>query len=337
MDGATTTTMENTSQQNYTDPWEAAFAAINKETTQAPETTTEEHSNTNTINNGSQVAEESNGNTDSNGIESNENTGVQNNAGRPDNSNGVYQEAYDDGDQELFNISSEEIDSIRQSIKDEAEETAIREIAQEFIRRGVRHNNGMLGASINDPDIMKKDSDGVPSFYNPDTGREFTGDNPRRQAIEWCEDYNRELAKVFNQACDKRVSELVKESDSRLQVLEFAPTYNNLDQIRRQMFDSIIEDYEVKDADGNAIGYSIDLNKALQTVNRQVQMIQEYSRMQQHQKEQQQDQPKEKSQPALDMRQTSGTNTGNSSKPKFNSVAEAMEYLQNQQINKEKK
>ena len=197
-------------------------------------------------------------------------------------------------------------------------------MAKAFIDRGIRHTNGKLGASLNDKDICKRDEDGVPRFYNPDTGREFTGDNPRRQAQEWVDDYNRELADAFNKACQNYEDKLMEAEEPRVRVLEFASTYDGLDPIRRSMFDNIVEDYEIRDGNGEIIGYSCDLDKALAVVNRQVAAIQSYSKAHAPAAGEQ-----AASGPALDMKSSNGAMDNNGGKPQFKSLAEAMEYQQN--------
>jgi len=197
------------------------------------------------------------------------------------------------------------------------------DVAQAYIRQGARHQGNRLGANISDPDICKRDSDGVPRFYNPETGREFTGDNPRRQAQEWVDDYNRELAEAFNKTCSDYSQRLMDQEGGRLAVIEFAPKYKALDPVRRSMLDSILEDYEVTDSNGDVVSYSCDLDKALAAVNRQVAVIQ-------RQYGQQAAKPKaEPSGPALDTPSTSG-GKGDSAKPQFKSIAEAMEWEQDQ-------
>lgn len=188
-------------------------------------------------------------------------------------------------------------------------------------RPAIRQTNGKLGATINDPDIYRVDPDtGVATFYNPDTGRPFTGDNPRAQAKQWVEDYNEDLRDTFNRYAEQRKTQLSEAAAPVIELMKFAPTYENLDPVRQQMLDALIEDYEVNDADGNPIGYSIDLNKALAQVNKQVAAIQQTA------------QKKPPTGPAIDMPVSGSGNVGNE-KP-ITSLAEAMEAQQNAQLEK---
>lgn len=198
---------------------------------------------------------------------------------------------------------------------------AIKEVAEYMVSKGIRNQQGRLGATINDPDIYKRAEDGTVSFINPDTGKPFTGDNPRAQAKQWVDQYNEELKETFDRMARSRHSELMETQKPVNELMAFAPVYEKLDPVRRDMLDALIEDYEVHDADGQAIGYSCDLNAALAQVNRQITKIRE-------------SQTKvEPSAPEVAMK----TGTGQSEiggAPEFKSLAEAMEWEQNNQLSK---
>lgn len=224
----------------------------------------------------------------------------------------------------MLGISEDEIAEYRDGLVEDVRDRTVGDIAKAFIDRGIRHRDGKLGANLDDPDICKRDSDGVPRFFNPETGREFTGDNPRRQAQEWVDDYNRELADAFNSACEKYEAKLMEQEAPSLAVIEFAPTYEKLDPIRRGMLDSVLEDYEIVE-DGQVVGYSVDLPKALALVDRQVAMIQGYAKANAPKKEE-----TPATGPALDMGNSASAVGGSGEKPNFRSLAEAMEWQQNQ-------
>lgn len=226
-------------------------------------------------------------------------------------------------------FGTEDVEKYRSNMDERIRNKAIDDVAKEFVKRGIRNRNGKLGATIDDSDVCKRDENGVPHFYNPETGQEFRGDNPRRQAQEWVDDYNKDLERVFNETCEKYENHLRQTEAPSLAVIEFAPKYEKLDDIRKGMFDNVIEDYEVRDKDGKLVGYSCDLDKALALVERQIAMIQNYAKS--HQQQQQQ-QP---SGPALDMKTSSGA-IQVEDKP-VSSLAEAMERLQDRQLAKLKR
>lgn len=223
-----------------------------------------------------------------------------------------------------IDLSDEEIAQYRESFVADIKDRTINDVVQAYIKQGARHQGNRLGATINDPDVCKRDRDGVPRFYNPETGREFTGDNPRRQAQEWVDDYNKGLADAFNRTCQDYSQKLMSQEGGRLAIIEFAPKYKALDPVRRSMFESIIEDYEVTDKSGNVVSYSCDLDKALAAVNRQVKVIQE-----RFSKQHQTKPAAPPTGPVLDTPSTTGAAKGGT-KPQFKSIEEAMEWEQDQ-------
>lgn len=230
-----------------------------------------------------------------------------------------------------FDYSAEEVNETISSIESSIEDQAISDVANAMKASGKIRvtRDGKLGASINDPDIYTKDEDGVPTYINPETGRPFTGDNPRAQAKQWVDDYNAELEQAFNKIAKQRIDELKKEKEPIVRTLKFAEIYKKLNDVQRDMLDSLIEDYEVKDEDGNAIGYSCDLDKALAQVNRQISKLTERGKAL-HPK-QEKPAPTE---PALDMPQSTGSSENKP--PQFKSLEEAMEWSQNQQLKQRK-
>lgn len=231
-----------------------------------------------------------------------------------------------------FDYSAEEVNETISSIESSIEDQAVSDVANAMKASGKIRvtRDGKLGASINDPDIYTKDEDGVPTYINPETGRPFTGDNPRAQAKQWVDDYNAELEQAFNKIAKQRIDELKKEKEPVVRTLKFAETYKKLNDVQRDMLDSLIEDYEVKDEDGNAIGYSCDLDKALTQVNRQISKLTERGKAL-HPK-QEKPVPTE---PALDMPQSTGSSENKP--PQFKSLAEAMSWSQDQMLKKGRK
>lgn len=230
-----------------------------------------------------------------------------------------------------FDYSAEEVNETISSIESSIEDQAVSDVANAMKASGKIRvtRDGKLGASINDPDIYTKDEDGVPTYINPETGRPFTGDNPRAQAKQWVDDYNAELEQAFNKIAKQRIDELKKENEPIVRTLKFAETYKKLNDVQRDMLDSLIEDYEVKDEDGNAIGYSCDLDKALAQINRQIAKLTERGKAL-HPK-QEKPAPIE---PALDMPQSTGSSENKP--PQFKSLEEAMAWSQDQQLKQRK-
>lgn len=323
-------TTENPTGQTEVDSWEAAFAAldsIGKENLEEPSDSNGDDAGGSDTDAGN--AGEGEGLSDSvEAADSSQDEGDVGGLGSDTGSNGQENGNAFAG---MLGVTEESIEKYESDLTESLKNQAINDIAQEFLKRNVRQKDGILGASLDDEDICKRDEDGVPHFYNPETGREFTGDNPRRQAQEWVNDYNQALADAFNKACTQYEKHLMEKAAPGIAVMKFALKYEKLDDIRRGMFDNVIEDYEIKDNDGKVVGYSCDLDKALALVERQISMIQSYAK--QRQSTAQEEKP---SGPALDMKTSSGAvASGEREAPK--SLADAMEMLQDQQLEKMKR
>lgn len=333
MDGQNEETLAPEVEQVPVDDWAAAFAALDKKDEEDSETDANADGGTDGDNGEVSDSEESDQGESSAPVEGNDGMESEDLPGGPSDLGG------EDGGEDVrfdwgnLDVSPEGIQSYRDELTKSIQDRTIKDVAAAYIRQGARNDNGRLGATINDPDVCKRDRDGVPRFYNPETGREFTGDNPRRQAQEWVDDYNRELRDAFNKTCAEYSQRLLKSEGVKLAVVEFAPKYQQLDQMRRSMFEAVIEDYEVTDNNGDVIGYSCDLDKALAAVNRQVSAIQrQYSKTHTAKANEPEKKP---SGPALDTPSTGGTAQQNG-KPQFKSIAEAMEWEQDQLLAKMK-
>ena len=311
-------------QQNDVDPWVAAFAALDSEEQKDVETASSAGDGNDAEDMGdAKGADAGVGSAEPEARDGNGNASLPGGPGDLGGDDSGSDGLAGEGDIEL---TEDEIKSYRESFVEDIRQRTLNDVANAYIRQGARNNNGRLGANINDPDICKRDSDGVPRFYNPETGREFTGDNPRRQAQEWVDDYNRELSEAFNKTCQEYSQKLMQQEGGRLAVIEFAPKYKTLDPVRRSMLDSILEDYEVTDENGDVVAYSCDLDKALAAVNRQVKVIRERYSNHNVKLDAKRSEP---SGPALDTPSTNGGQQGGG-KPQFKSIEEAMEWEQDQ-------
>lgn len=310
--------------KDQVDPWEAAFAALGKEmqdgavaAADAGDATGGELSAADGVD---QVE-------DSDAPGAADGAGDQGDTGEPGDTPGDDGAEDDEGDWFDLDITQEEVDEYRQRVTKDIEDRTLRDVSAAYIKQGARNTNGVLGASINDPDICKRGADGIPHFYNPETGREFTGPNPRKEAQEWVDFYNQNLRDAFNKTCNEYSAKLMANEEGKIAIIEFAPKYKGLDPIRRSMLDSLLEDYEITDDAGDVIGYSCDLNKALAAVNRQVKMIQSRYTGGAGVKP-------APTGPALDTPSTSPQQNGGTGMPEFKSVAEAMEWQQDQLLAK---
>ena len=309
------------------DSWEAAFAALEQRNKKEPEETPADRD-------GQPDAGEPGQAEDTSGSDAEPMAQGQSDDAQLDGTDTGGSSAVDGAAGETvseFDYSAEEVNETISSIESSIEDQAVSDVANAMKASGKIRvtRDGKLGASINDPDIYTKDEDGVPTYINPETGRPFTVDNPRAQAKQWVDDYNAELEQAFNKIAKQRIDELKKENEPIVRTLKFAETYKKLNDVQRDMLDSLIEDYEVRDEDGNAIGYSCDLDKALAQVNRQISKLTERGKALHHKQEK-----PAPTEPALDMPQSTGSSENKP--PQFKSLAEAMAWSQDQQLKQRK-
>ena len=173
------------------DSWEAAFAALEQRNKKEPEETPADRD-------GQPDAGESGQTEDTSGSDAEPVAEGQSNDAQLDGANAGGSGAVDGAAGETvseFDYSAEEVNETISSIESSIEDQAVSDVANAMKASGKIRvtRDGKLGASINDPDIYTKDEDGVPTYINPETGRPFTGDNPRAQAKQWVDDYNAEL------------------------------------------------------------------------------------------------------------------------------------------------
>lgn len=324
MAGKDETTTEALGEQAAADPWAMAFAALDKEDKVAAEAAPGPDAGDAGDVPDADEADDGAGAAQAPGDDG---AGAQEEPGGPGDLAGDGGQEDAGLDWDGIDVSDDGIQEYRDSLMEDIRQRTLTDVANAYIKQGARNTDGRLGATINDPDVCKRDRDGVPRFYNPETGREFTGDNPRRQAQEWVDDYNRELAEAFNRTCAEYSQRLLDREGGRLAVMEFAPKYKALDPVRRSMLDTLLEDYEVTDEDGDVVSYSCDLDKALAAVNRQVRVIQQrYGQAAPAAKP-------EPTGPALDTPSTTGGGEGGG-RPQFKSIEEAMEWEQDQLLAK---
>lgn len=331
------TMMENTDEEAKatevappSDPWAAAFEAVEQASKASTEATESAANSAGQGAEGTTDPQATDGNTDASSAQPGEGTV---DAGEPGGilpGDGGDGQVSGDTETVFEGYTTEEIDAAVKGYQESAEQQALTAVRDHYIKQNAMHNpdTKALGAYVEHPDICKKDRDGVPRFYNPETGKEFTGENPRRQAQEWCEDYNKELAQAFNRDCQKVIDNLMKEHEPEIETMRFSGTYAKLDPVRQAMFDSLIEDYEVTNDKGEVIGYSCDLNKALEQVNRQVASLRQYTSTLSAKPA--------ATGPALDM-PTGNSTVRNGERPEFKSIEEAMEWEQDQLLAKLKK
>lgn len=180
--------------------------------------------------------------------------------------------------------------------------------------------NGIQKMSIND--IYEKDESGRVSFVNPDDPN-----NPfssRAEAQQWIDAINNQIDNEWKKYANQYYAQYKNDIQPAIDLMTFAPTYESMTKIQKDILNEIISGYEVRDEHGMAIGYSCDLNAAAQQA---IKLAKKFEPQQSNQTQQQIAKPQ--TSPALDARTTgSGSPSSDNKNPK--DLNEAMQMIANE-------
>lgn len=176
--------------------------------------------------------------------------------GNADDQDGEDDSEVDDGDVDDDRGSSAlpgEIDyvAVKRGLIEKLNKSAIAKAAKEFRDAKIRE------FQMND--LYERTSDGRVIYHNPDDpNRPFSS---RMEAQSWIDSFNGQVRNELK----RRALEIRNEDASSilpsLRLMDFAPSYDAMDDAVREMFDDLIEGYEVLDSNGNVVGYNCDLDK----------------------------------------------------------------------------
>ena len=176
--------------------------------------------------------------------------------GDADDQDGEDDSEVDDGDVDDDRGSSAlsgEIDyvAVKRGLIENLNKSAVAKAAKEFRDAKIRE------FQMND--LYERTSDGRVIYHNPDDpNRPFSS---RMEAQSWIDSFNGQVRNELK----RRAMEIRNEDAGfilpSLRLMDFAPSYDAMDDSVREMFDDLIEGYEVLDSSGNVVGYNCDLDK----------------------------------------------------------------------------
>ena len=180
----------------------------------------------------------------------------------------------------------------RKAILDRIQREALNDVRKLFSDEGIQL------VSI-DKLYQRDEQTGRVTFQNPDDPRNpFTS---RAEAQQWVESMNKQINAKFRMDVNQRQQELLNEYLPQLKVLDFKPTYDAMDQVTREIFDDLVDQYSVTDRSGRVVGFNVDLSSVAKQAAK---IAKRFSN--QAQQAQQQEEPKDQkaqgSKPALDMK-----------------------------------
>lgn len=245
-------TLEQTQVQNEPVSLEEAMRRIRQSNTQEPATNVE-----------GQVLEPAGSTEQSNGAglegttevlqEGNQELGVaDNSAGLAGADGGSANESFQDDSDSAIGFNSNDYQDIANAISRSITQQAAIAANQYFKEQGIRE------ASIND--LYHQEDDGRVVFINPDNkNRPFEN---RYEAQQWVDAFNAQIKTEWTTYARQMQQKFAQDTMPTIRMMQFAPQYDAMDKMHQDVFDSIVEPYQVKDSAGMVIGYSCDLNAA---------------------------------------------------------------------------
>lgn len=249
--------------------------------------------------------------------------GSEDSEGDSDDQDGEEDPENEDGDVDDDRGSSAlpgEIDyvAVKRGIIENLNKASIARAINEFKDAGIRE--------FQMKDVYERTSDGRVIYHNPDDpNRPFSS---RMEAQSWIDSFNMQVRTELK----RRALEIRNESANAvmpsLRIMDFAPSYDAMDDSVREMFDDLIEGYEVLDSNGNVVGYNCDLDRMAAKAER---MASRFSRPKSSKRSARAARPNDAGtrQPSLDMR-SHGSGGNGKIKREPQTLEEAMLRLRQQ-------
>ena len=146
----------------------------------------------------------------------------------------------------------------QQAIVNQLNSSAVAQARKKFQEDGIRE------FTMND--IYERMQDGRVVYRNPDDpSRPFAN---RMEAQQWIDSFNKQVQEELIRTATEIRDKNAKAVMPALKLLQFAPIYDAMDPKVKEVFDDLIEDYEMKNRAGKVVGYNCDLNRMAQKAER---------------------------------------------------------------------
>lgn len=192
-----------------------------------------------------------------------------------------------------------DLQAVEQQMTQQVSQLAIRQAAAEFQKEGIR--------PITMNDLYRRDeSTGRVVYQNPDDpSRPFSN---RMEAQQWIDSFNSQLRQEIQTKARSINRELQRQVAPTRNLIQFVPRYQGMSRDAQEILDDLIEGSEVRNARGEVVGYTCDLDSM---ANRAERMAAKYSRGKGGKGDKSDDQHQQQRRPATDMR-----SHGSSSEPR---------------------
>lgn len=180
-------------------------------------------------------------------------------------------EALDDDGQDLDGgpgdgYAGADYQALQDQLTAEVNRAAMQQAVAEYQRDGIR--------PITMNDLYQRDqSTGRVTYINPDdSSRPFSS---RMEAQQWIDSFNSQLRQEIQTRARAVSRELSQQMAPARRLLAFAPTFDAMDAQTREVFDDLVEGFEVRNQQGEVVGYTCDLNRMAERARR---MAEKYGR-----------------------------------------------------------
>ena len=159
-----------------------------------------------------------------------------------------------------------DLQAVEQQLTQQVSQLAIRQAAAEFQKEGIR--------PITMNDLYRRDeSTGRVVYQNPDDpSRPFSN---RMEAQQWIDSFNSQLRQEIQTKARSINRELQRQVAPTRNLIQFVPRYQGMSRDAQEILDDLIEGSEVRNARGEVVGYTCDLDSM---ANRAERMAAKYSR-----------------------------------------------------------
>lgn len=187
-------------------------------------------------------------------------TGVQAEAG-DDGSGMPVQPSDDGGDAGVDGGSSDFVEAIdfnafKQDLLRNVQRNAAAQVRKEFDDQNIGYYSA---AEL----TVRDEQTGQVRFRNPDVQDERNPDyyfKSRADMMSFIQAWNQGVDFEYRKAVNEKQQELLRYEAPKARLVDFMPKWQAMDDVTKQVFDSLLEGHEVRDAQGREIGFNVNLD-----------------------------------------------------------------------------
>ena len=179
-------------------------------------------------------------------------------AGMDADAAGYPSEQADDGDDGGSSDFVEAIDfnAFKQDLLRNVQRNAAAQVRKEFDDQNIGYYSA---AEL----TVRDEQTGQVRFRNPDVQDERNPDyyfKSRAEMMNFIQAWNQGVDFEYRKAVNEKQQELLKYEAPKARLVDFMPKWQAMDDVTKQVFDSLLEGHEVRDAQGREIGFNVNLD-----------------------------------------------------------------------------